>query len=96
MPVASLRASSDYKNVANCPIMVSRILYLMKLISENKAKTFLQKRDLVHLELSQGLKGFLTTLELFVSIKQYSTGLIVSYSRKNPIARNYLIFKLPM
>jgi hypothetical protein len=61
LPVAYLRASPDYKNVANCPIMVSRILYLTKLISENKAKPFFE-RDLVHLELSQGLKGFLTTL----------------------------------
>jgi hypothetical protein len=39
LPVASLWASPDYKSVANCPIMVRRILYLMKLISEIKRDT---------------------------------------------------------
>ncbi len=34
LPVASLWASSDYKSVANLPIRVSQILYLILLISE--------------------------------------------------------------
>ena len=44
MPVASLWASPDYKSVANCPIMVSRILYLTKLISEIKRDTSVNSR----------------------------------------------------
>ncbi len=39
LPVASLWASLDYKSVANSPIRVSRILYLILLISEINERT---------------------------------------------------------
>ncbi len=42
LPVASLWASLDYKSVANLPIRVSQILYLILLISEINERTFLR------------------------------------------------------
>jgi hypothetical protein len=42
LPVASLWASLDYKSVANLTIRVSRILYLILLLSEINKKTFLR------------------------------------------------------
>jgi hypothetical protein len=44
LPVASLWASPDYKSVVNCPIIVSWILYLTKLISEIKRDTSVESR----------------------------------------------------
>jgi hypothetical protein len=38
-----LEGKPELKNVANCPIRVSQILYLTKLISENKAKPFFEE-----------------------------------------------------
>ncbi len=68
MPVASLWASPDYKSVANCPILVSRILLLMSLISEIKLNLS-SRKILFIVELSQGLKGFLTTKYTFSVLK---------------------------
>ncbi len=42
LPVASLWASSDYKSVANLPIRVSQILYLILLIFEINEKNLLE------------------------------------------------------
>jgi len=43
LPVASLWASLDYKSVANLPIRVSQILYVILLISEINERTFLSR-----------------------------------------------------